>query len=81
MTTTPTSLGMLKLAVSPARDPEYIRLVVEQIQALPAVVRVRADGATNQIEVMFEQPAEGLLRQIHVALRMAGSEIVAGKSF
>ena len=74
-------LGTLKLTVSPLRDPEYIRRVVEQIQQLPGVVRVRADQPTLQIEIMFRQPVEGLLRSIHVALRMAGSEIIAGKTY
>ena len=67
-------LGMLKLTVGPRRDPEYIRLAVEQIQGMPSVVRVRADQTASQIEVMFRQPVNSLLQSIPVALRMAGSK-------
>lgn len=72
---------MLKLTVSPLRDAEYLQVVVEQIQLLAGVVRVRADESTSQIEVVFRQPVEGLLRAIHHALRIAGAEVVAGKTF
>jgi len=78
---TVSKLGMLKLTVGSSRDAEYLRLVVGQIQQLPGVVRVRADQTTLQIEIMFRQPAEGLLRAIHTALRTAGAEIVAGKTY
>ena len=78
---TTSKLGMLKLTVSPVRDPEYIRRVVEQIQQLPGVVRGRADHTTSQIEVMFQQPTTGLLRSIHEVLRTAGTEVVAGKTY
>ncbi|MCG3147408.1 MAG: hypothetical protein PCFJNLEI_00848 [Verrucomicrobiae bacterium] len=78
---TTNQLGMLKLTISPVRDAEYLRLVAEQIQQLPGVVRVRTTPATLQIEIIYRQPAAGLLRAVHVALRLAGTEIVAGKAF
>ncbi|MEI6083035.1 MAG: hypothetical protein WCS70_01910 [Verrucomicrobiota bacterium] len=78
---TNSELGMLKLTVSPLRDGEYIRNVVEQIQQLSGVARVRADVSTAQIEVVFRQPVEGLLRAIHLALRTAGTAVVAGKTY
>jgi len=78
---TATQLGMLKLTISPARDAEYLRLVAEQLQPLPGVVRVRTIPATLQIEIIYRQPAVGLLRAVHAALRQAGTGIVAGKAF
>lgn len=72
-------LGMLKLTINPLRDDEYVRRVVELIQRVPGVVRVRADQPTSQIEIIYRQPVEGLLRLIHEILRMAGGEIKAGQ--
>lgn len=72
-------LAMLKLSVRDPSDADYLERAAGQIRQLPSVVRVRTDIRLGQIEIVFNHPAEGLLRQIHGALQSAHCEIVAGK--
>jgi hypothetical protein len=72
-------LAMLKLSVRDNSDAAYLERAAEQIRRLSSVVRARADIRLGQIEIVFQHPAEGLLRQIHAALQSAHCEIVAGK--
>jgi len=73
-------LAMLKLSVRDNSDPEYLELAAGQIRRLPRVVRVRTDARFGQIEIVFQHPATGLLRQIHSALQAAHCSIVSGKT-
>ena len=75
------AVGMLRLSVRPGHPPDYIRRASITLQALPGVLRVRVEQASNEIEIIFHHPTEGLLRSVHQALRQAGSEIIAGKAF
>jgi hypothetical protein len=72
-------LAMLKLTVRDNSDAAYLERAADQIRRLPNVVRVRADVRSGQIEIVFQHPVEGLLRQIHGALQSAHCETVAGK--
>ena len=82
MTSTESSaVGMLKLSLRPGHQAGYIRGAAAAIQGLPGVLRVRVDEDFNQIEIIFRHPTVGLLRGVQQALRQAGSEIVAGKTF
>ena len=72
-------LAMLKLSVRDSSDANYLERAAGEIRRLPSVVRVRTDIPLGQIEIVFNYPAEGLLRQIHGALQSAHCEIVAGK--
>ena len=73
-------LAMLKLSVRDNSDPDYLEAAAGQIRLLPRVVRVRTDVRLGQIEIVFEHPAAGLLRQIHAALQAAHCRIVSGKT-
>ena len=73
-------LAMLKLSVRDGSDADYLERAAGQIRQLPRVTRVRADIRVGLIEIVFEYPAEGLLRQIHGALQSAHCEIVAGRT-
>jgi len=69
-------VGMLKLTVSGRRAEDYLWQVAESVQQLPGVLRVRVECSSDQMEIIFSCPAEGLLQSIHRALREAGSEII-----
>jgi hypothetical protein len=40
---------------------------------------VRTDPARQEIEIVFKQPAEGLLRQVNHALQMVSAEVPASR--
>ena len=74
----PTSMGMMWLAVSEQTDPGFLSRVVAQLQLLPQVSRVWVVPEQAQLEVIFQQPAPELLRQIHRALQVLRQEPVPG---
>lgn len=73
-------LAMLKLSLRNASGADYLEQAAEQLRRLPRVTRVRVDVGLGQIEIVFQYPAEGLLRQVHIALQSVHCEIVAGKT-
>jgi hypothetical protein len=72
-------MGTLKLSVRRSPESEYLELAAEQIRHLPSVLRVDADPAFGNLEIIFRQPTQGLLRQIHTALQSARCTVVAGR--
>lgn len=73
-------LAMLKLSLRDHSDGDYLEQAAEQIRRLTGVIRVRADLRLGQIEIVFQYPAEGFLRQVHTALQSVHCEIIAGKT-
>jgi hypothetical protein len=72
-------VGMMRLTLREDEDTEYLGRAAEQILQLPSVLRVRTDPARQEIEIVFKQPADGLLRQVNNALQAAGTEMTASK--
>ena len=74
-----TEMGTVKLSVRRSRESEYLELAAEQIRHLPSVLRVEANPAFGNLEIVFRQPTQGLLRQIHTALQSAQCRVMAGR--
>lgn len=67
----PGSTGMLKLALRESENSLFLARAAEHLRRLSAVLRVRIDGAADQFEIIYRQPAPDLLREVHQALRQA----------
>ena len=74
-------VGMIRLAVGADCAPDYFQRATDQIRQIPAVTRVRTSQPDRELEILFRQPAPGLLREIHLALKSAGAELLASKSW
>jgi hypothetical protein len=78
-TTQVSEVGMIRFTLREDGDTEFLGRVAEQILQLPSVLRVRTNPARQEIEIVFKQPAEGLLRQVNTALQAVGTEMTASK--
>ena len=74
-TTQVSEVGMMRLTLREDGDTDFLGRAAEQILQLPSVLRVRTNPARQEIEIVFKQPAEGLLRQVNNALHAAGAEV------
>jgi hypothetical protein len=72
-------VGMIRFTLREDGDTEYLGRAAEQILQLPSVLRVRTNPARQEIEIVFKQPADGLLRQVNNALQAVGTEMTASK--
>ena len=72
-------VGMMRFTVRDEGEKDFLGRAAERIGQLPSVLRVRANPARQEIEIVFKQPAEGLLRQVDNALRSVGTEMTASK--
>ena len=78
-TTQVSEVGMMRFTLREDGDTDFLGRVAEQILQLPSVLRVRTNPARQEIEIVFKQPAEGLLRQVNNALQSVGTEMTASK--
>jgi hypothetical protein len=72
-------VGMIRFTVREESETDFLGRAAERIRQLPNVLRVRANPARQEIEIVFKQPAEGLLRQVDNVLRSVGMEMTASK--
>ena len=72
-------VGMMRFTLREDGDTDFLGRAAEQILQLPSVLRVRTNPARQEIEIVFKQPAEGLLRQVNHALQTVGTETTASK--
>jgi hypothetical protein len=70
---------MMRFTLREDGETDFLGRAAEQIRQLPSVLRVRTNPSRQEIEIMFKQPAEGLLRQINNALQMVGTEMTTSK--
>jgi hypothetical protein len=75
----PSEVGMMRFTVRDEGEMDFLGRAAERIRQLPNVLRVRENPARQEIEIVFNQPAEGLLRQVDNALRSVGTEMTASK--
>jgi len=72
-------VGMMRFTLREDGDTDFLGRAAEQILQLPSVLRVRTNPARQEIEIVFKQPADGLLRQVNNALQAVGTEMTASK--
>jgi len=72
-------VGMMRFTLREDGEVDFLGRAAEQIRQLPSVLRVRTNPTRQEIEIVFKQPAEGLLRQVNNALQMVGTEMTASK--
>ena len=77
--TTVPEVGMMRFTLREDGETDFLGRAAEQIRQLPSVLRVRTNPTRQEIEIVFKQPAEGLLRQVNNALQMVGTEMTASK--
>jgi len=73
-------VGMMRFTLREDGDMDFLGRAAEQILQLPSVLRVRTNPARQEIEIVFKQPADGLLRQVNSALQSVGADMTASKS-
>ena len=73
-------VGMMRFTLRENDETDFLGRAAEEIRQLPSVLRVRENPARQEIEIVFKQPAEGLLRQVNNALRSVGAEMTASKT-
>ncbi len=71
---------MMRLTLREDSEADFLERAADQIRRLPSVLRVRTNAARQEIEIVFKQPAEGLLRQVNDALKSVGTEMTASKA-
>ena len=72
-----TESRMLKLALAPTADVDYVNVAAAMIRELSPVLRVRVDLDSRQLEILYQWPAPGFLQDIHQCLLSAGKELSA----
>ena len=72
-------ITMMRFTLRDESDTDYLERVADEFRQLPGVLRVRTDAARQEIEIVFRQPAAGLLRQVNDALKSVGSATIASK--
>jgi hypothetical protein len=70
---------MMRFTLRENGETDFLGRAAEQIRQLPTVLRVRTNPTRQEIEIVFKQPAEGLLRQVNNTLRAVGTEMTASK--
>ena len=73
-------VGMMRFTLREEAETDLLGRAAEQIRQLPSVLRVRTNPARQEIEIVFKQPSEGLLRQVNTALQVVGTEMTASKT-
>jgi len=72
-------VGMMKFTLREEAESDLLERAAAEIRDLPTVLRVRTDLSRQEIEIVFKQPAEGLLRQINTVLKSVGTALTASK--
>jgi len=72
-----TESRMLKLALAPTADVDYVNVAAALIRELPDVLRVRVDLTARQLEILYQSTSAGMLQNIHGCLLCAGDELTA----
>ena len=70
---------MMRLTLREDSEADFLERAADEIRRLPTVLRARTNPARQEIEIVFKQPAEGLLRQINNVLKSVGTEMTASK--
>ena len=66
-------VGMIRFAMREETELDALEQAAAEIRELPTVLRVRTNPTRQEIEIVFKQPSEGLLRQINQVLKSVGT--------
>ena len=66
-------VGMIRFTMREETESDALEQAAAEIRELPTVLRVRTNPTRQEIEIVFKQPAEGLLRQIDQVLKSVGT--------
>ena len=72
-------VAMIRFTLRDERETDFLERAADEIRRLPNVLRVRTDVARQEIEIVFKQPADGLLRQVNDALKSVSARMPAGR--
>jgi len=70
---------MIRFALREDGETDFLGRAAEEILRLPGVLRVLTNPGRQEIEIIFKQPADGLLRQVNNALRSVAAEMTASQ--
>jgi hypothetical protein len=73
-------VGMIRFTLREETEPDLLEQAAAEIRELPTVLRVRTNPTRQEIEIVFKQPAEGLLRQINTVLKSVGTAMTASNA-
>jgi hypothetical protein len=73
-------VGMIRFTLREETEPDLLEQAAAEIRELLTVLRVRTNPTRQEIEIVFKQPAEGLLRQINSVLKSVGSAMTASNA-
>lgn len=73
--------AVLRMLVCNGTAANQLKAAAALIRGLPGVFRVGVDSAASQLEILFQYPTAGLLRDIYAMVRLVNTEIVALKVY
>jgi len=68
---------MMRFTLREEGETDLLEQAAAEIRQLPTVLRVRTDTSRQEIEIVFKQPAEGLLGQINNVLKSVSTGMAA----
>ena len=72
-------VAMMRFTLRAENETDFLERAAEEIRQLPSVLRVRTNAARQEIEIVFKQPAEGLLGQVNDALKSVTAGMTTSK--
>jgi len=72
-------VAMMRFTLRNESETDFLERAADEIRQLPGVLRVRTNAVRQEIEIVFNQPAEGLLRRVNDALKSVGTEMTASR--
>ena len=72
--------GTMTLTLCRSVDVNYLNLAATMIRELPRVLRVRVDFTARRLEILYRDAPVGLMREIHMALLTASSEMSVARA-
>jgi len=73
--------GMLRLFVCDGTRAGQLKAAAALIQRLPGVRRVSINSAAGHLDILFLEPAMGLLQAIHAVLLTVNTDMAASKVY
>ena len=70
---------MMRFTLRDESETDFLERAGDELRRLPGVLRVHTNAARQEIEIVFKQPAEDLLRQVNDALKSVSAEMMASR--